>query len=99
MTAQLRVVTHSSIHCCPAHLWEPHTRGLLRAWLDDPTRPPVVVLQWNAASGAMARVDDTAQPFIREVVPILAGTRDVASLDAMLLDVVEKLTGGREVRR
>jgi hypothetical protein len=99
VTAQLRVVTHSSIHCCPAHLWEPHTRGLLRAWLDDPTRPPVVVLQWNAASGAMARVDDTEQPFIREVVPILAGTRDVASLDAMLLDVVEKLTGGREVRR
>ena len=52
VTAQLRVVTHSSIHCCPAHLWEPHTRGLLRAWLDDPARPPVAILHWDETSGA-----------------------------------------------
>ena len=38
-----------------------------------------------------ARVDDAAQPFIRALVPILAETRDVASLDAVLLDIVEKL--------
>jgi hypothetical protein len=42
----------------------------------------------------VVRVDDTDQGFVRALVPVLAGTRDVASLDAMLLDVVEKLTGG-----
>jgi hypothetical protein len=94
LTTRLRVVTHSSIHCCPAHLWEPHTRGLLQAWLDDPARPPVVVLHWNADTGAATRVDDAAQPFVRALVPILAEARDVAALDAAIVDVVEKLTGG-----
>jgi hypothetical protein len=99
LTARLRVVTHSSIHCCPAHLWEPHTRALLQAWQDDATHPPVVVLYWNADTGAVTRVDDAAQPFVRALIPILRETRDVASLDATLLDVVEKLTGGRAERR
>jgi hypothetical protein len=99
LTARLRIVTHSSIHCCPAHLWEPHSRALLQAWHDDATRPPVVVLYWNADTGAVARVDDAAQPFVRALIPILRDTRDVASLDAMLLDIVEKLTGGRAERR
>ena len=99
LTARLRVVTHSSIHCCPAHLWEPHTRSLLQAWQDDATHPPVVVLYWNADSGAVTRVDDAAQPFVRALIPILRETRDVASLDATLLDVVEKLTGGRAERQ
>jgi hypothetical protein len=94
LTSRLRVVTHSSIHCCPAHLWEPHTRGLLRAWLEDPAHPPVVVLHWHTVTGAVVRIDDTDQAFVRALVPVLAGTRDVASLDATLLDVVEKLTGG-----
>jgi hypothetical protein len=94
LTSRLRVVTHSSLHCCPARLWEPHTRGLLRAWLEDPARPPVVVLHWNAVTGAVARVSDSDQAFVRALVPVLAGTRDVAALDATLLDVVGKLTGG-----
>jgi hypothetical protein len=94
LTARLRVVTHSSIHCCPAHLWAPHTRELLQAWIDDPTRPPVVVLHWHADTGAATRVDDAAQPFVRALVPILAEARDVAALDAAIVDVVEKLTGG-----
>jgi hypothetical protein len=95
VTARLRVVTHSSIHCCPAPVWEPHTRALLRDWLGDPAAPPVAVLFWDGTSGALSRVDDAAQPFIRALVPILAETRDVAALDAALLDVIEKLTGGR----
>ena len=99
LTSRLRVVTHSSIHCCPAHLWEPHTRGLLRAWLEDPAHPPVVVLHWHAVTGAVVRIDDTDQAFVRALVPVLAGTRDVASLDATLLEVIEKLTGGDMGRR
>jgi hypothetical protein len=94
VTARLRVVTHSSLHCCPAHLWEPHTRGLLRAWLDDPARPPVVVMHWDARTGARVRVDDVAQPFMRELPRLLLDARDVASLDTHILDIVAQLTGG-----
>ena len=95
LTTRLRVVTHSSIHCCPAHLWEPHTRGLLQAWIDDPSQPPVVVAHWDAATGVLSRVDDAAEPFMRSLPSLLAETRDVASLDAMLLAVVGKLAEGR----
>jgi hypothetical protein len=59
--------------------------------VDDPSHPPVVVMQWHPATGALSRTDDTAQPFIRALVPILAETNDVASLDTVLLDIVEKL--------
>ena len=95
LTARLRVVTHSSIHCCPAHLWEPHTRRLLQAWIDDPAHPPVVVFHWDPTTGAASRVDDAAEPFMRSLPPLLRATRDVAALDTMLLDVVSKLAEGR----
>jgi hypothetical protein len=94
LTDRLRIVTHSSLHCCPVQLWEPHTRALLRAWLDDPSHPPVVVVHWHAETGVPTRVDDTAQPFLRAVVPLLAETGDAASLNAALLGVIGKLTGG-----
>jgi hypothetical protein len=57
------------------------------------------VLYWHADSGVVSRVDDAEQPFVRALIPILRETRDVASLDATLLDIVEKLTGGRPDRR
>lgn len=95
LPSRLRFISHSSIHCCPAIVWEPHTRRSMREWLDDPRRPPVVALYWHPESGALSRVDDTAEPFLRELVPVLLETRDVASLDSGLLDVLTKLVAGR----
>lgn len=98
LPARVRFISHSSLHCCPANVWEPHTRGLLQAWVDDPSHPPIVALHWHPATGALSRVDDAVEPFLRTVVPVLLESRSVAALDASLLDVVNKLVAGRDAR-
>lgn len=97
VAARLRIVSHSSLHCCPANIWEPHTRGAMRAWLADTTQPRVVALYWHPDTGDLSRVDDVGEPFLRTLVPILLDTCDVASLDSGLLDVFNKLVAGRRV--
>ncbi len=96
LTARLRVVTHSSIHCCPAHLWEPHTRGLLQAWMDDPAHPPVVVFHWDADDRGR-RPASTTRPSrsCARCRRCCARRATSPSLDTMLLAVVSKLAEGR----
>ncbi len=98
LPARVRFISHSSLHCCPANIWEPYTRGTLRAWIEDPTQPPVIALHWHPDTGALSRVDDAAEPFLRSLVPVLLETRTVAALDSALLDVLNKLVAGRVVR-
>lgn len=93
LTVRLRVVTPAMVSCCP-HQWESHTRATLAGWLADPAHPPVVALHWDPATGAAARSDDAAQPFMRALVSTLGEIQDGASLDAALADSIGKLTGG-----
>ena len=87
LTRRVRVISHSSIHCCPAHLWERYTREAMRAWNADPARPPVVALRWDADTGMSYRLSDRQDPLLRALVATLGDTSDVASLDRMLLDI------------
>lgn len=91
VTRRVRVISHSSLHCCPAHLWEPYTRDAMRAWSADPTKPPVVALRWDPTTGALYRLDDRQDPLLRTVVALLRDTGDVAGFDARLLDVSRQL--------
>lgn len=91
VTARARVISHSSIHCCPAHLWEPYTREAMRAWTTDPAQPPVVAMRWDAVTGTLYRLDDRQDPLLRTVVGLLRDTPDVAALDYRLLDVSRQL--------
>jgi hypothetical protein len=93
LTARLRVVTPSMVSCCP-HQWGPQTRATLAAWLADPAQPPIVALYWDPVTGRAARADDTAQPFMRALPAVFGEIHDDASLDAAIVDGVEKLTGG-----
>jgi len=93
--ARVSIISHSSIHCCPAALWEPYTRHAIRTWLDNPARPPVVALHWDADSGALARLSDQDDPFFRSLVALLLETKDVASLDRLLLDIMRQYVAGR----
>ena len=91
LTRRVRVISHSSIHCCPAHVWEPYTRDALRAWSDDPSQPPVLALRWDAGSGELYRLADRQDPFLRTAVGMLRDTKDVASLDRVMLDIAREL--------
>jgi len=95
VTARVSVISHSSIHCCPAALWEPYTRHAIRAWLDNPDRPPVIALHWDADSGRLARLSDGDDPFLRSLVGMLLETRDIASLDRLILDILDHYVAGR----
>jgi hypothetical protein len=95
LTRRVTVISHSSLHCCPAHLWEAYTRRALRGWMTHPDRPPVVVLHWNATSGAVSRLSDRDDPFLRSAMAVLSGAADVAALDQAILDVTNKLVVGR----
>ncbi len=99
LTQRVRVISHSSIHCCPAHLWEPYTRDAMRAWYADPAQPPVIALRWDPGTGTLYRLDDRQDPFLRTLVAMLGDTRDVASLDGVILDISRKLVVQRATGR
>jgi len=90
VTSRARVISHSSIHCCPANVWEPYTRALLRDWAADPARPPAIVLHWDLASRRLSRLGDDQDPFVRSLVGLLEDTPDAANLDRLMLDVVNR---------
>lgn len=99
LTRRVRVISHSSLHCCPAHVWEPYTRETMRAWSADLARPPVVALRWDAATGEAYRLSDQEDPLLRTLVATtLPGAADVASLDRLILDISHKLVVRRPSR-
>jgi hypothetical protein len=95
VTSRVRVISHSSIHCCPANVWEPYTRDALRQWADDPAQPPVLALHWDQETGQLSRLSDTDDPFLRSLVLMLLETREIASLDRIMLDITSRYTAGR----
>lgn len=84
---RVSVISHSSIHCCAANFWEPHTRGTMRTWLADPARPPVLALRWHPDTGELFRLREDEDSFLRTLVPLLLETRDVTELDRMILNI------------
>lgn len=90
LTGRVSVISHSSLHCCPANRWEPYTRDLLRAWAADPARPPVIALHWDASTGRRSRVSDADDPFLRSMATWLIDAEDVAALDRGLLAITDR---------
>ena len=93
--SRVSVISHSMIHCCPAVLWEPYTRDAMRAWISNPAHPPVIALYWDPDTGRLSRLSDRQEPFLRTLVALLLDTRDVASLDSLMLDISHKFVAGR----
>ncbi|MBL8143419.1 MAG: hypothetical protein JNM38_20050, partial [Acidobacteria bacterium] len=95
VTARVGIVMHSSIYCCPANVWEPAMRQTLRTWLEHPTRPPVIALQWDADTGALSKLSERDEPYLRPLMQLLLDTPDVATFDRRLLDIGERLVKGQ----
>jgi hypothetical protein len=95
LTSRVTIISHSSLHCCPAHIWEPYTRGAMRAWLARPDRPPVLALYWDPRTGAFGRLDENEEPFLRPLVTVLLETDSVAALDRAMVDALEAMVAPR----
>ena len=68
LTRRVTVVSDSSIHCCPAILWEAYTRGALHEWLGRSDQPPVIALYWNPDTGQLSRVSDADDAYLRTLM-------------------------------
>jgi hypothetical protein len=99
LTRRVTVVSDSSIHCCPAIVWEPYTRQALDAWLNRPDHPPVIALYWNPDTGVLSRVSDRDDPYLRSLMKVLLETRTVAALDEAIHDMLWALAAPRVVSR
>jgi hypothetical protein len=87
VAAKVSIVSHSSIHCCASYFWEPYTRKAIVSWMNNPDHPPVVALRWDPQTGALYRLRDADEPFLRTVVALLLESKDVASLDRQILSI------------
>ena len=99
LTRRVTVVSDSSIHCCPAILWEAYTRGALHEWLGRPDRPPVIALYWNPDTGQLSRVSDTDDAYLRTLMKVLVETKTRAALDEAIHDTLWALAAPRIVQR
>jgi hypothetical protein len=94
ITARARVISDSSIHCCPAVPWEAYTRRSVREWVDDPRRPPVIAFYWDE-TGRFSRVTDADEPFLRAAVSQFLATDNIAALDRAIHDTLSQLVVSR----
>ena len=67
----------------------------MRNWSANPGRPPVIALRWDPETGDLFRLQDSEDPFLRSLVLMLLGTKDVTSLDRLILDISNKLVVSR----
>jgi hypothetical protein len=94
VTSRVAIISHSSIHCCPANFWEPYTRRTITTWMQNPAHPPVVAMRWDPDTGDLFRLGDAEDRVLRALVPVLLEAKDVASLDRLILNI----TGGLVVK-
>jgi hypothetical protein len=84
------VVTPHLLHCCRGQ-WEAFTRETLRVWLAREDRPPAIALRWDARNGALFRLTEREEPYIRTLVAVLVETDSSAALDGAILNLVDRL--------
>ena len=97
VSRRVRIIFHSSLSCCRASLWEPETRETLRAWLEDPARPPVVGLYWDPRTGRLSRVRESDDPSLRTLVRLLAATGSGPALDGSIARVIAEVVAPHPV--
>ncbi len=91
LPGRVSIISHSSIHCCASYFWEPYTRRTMRAWMENPAHPPVIALRWDADTGQLFRLRDDEDAFLRTLVTLLLATKDVTSLDRLILNITNGL--------
>jgi len=84
------VISPWLLHCRRGQ-WFDDTRQTLGAW--QSRQGPIVVLRWDAESGALARVSDREYPALRSLIPVLLEVENGDELAAAVLRIVNELTG------
>ena len=90
LTTRVFVISPWLLHCCRSQ-WLDDTRRTLRSWQDSHSQSPVIVLRWDADTGALSRITDHEYPALRSLVPVLLEVRTRDALAAAVLKIVDDL--------
>ena len=94
LEGRVSVITPQALHCCRAQ-WESFTRSTLEAWLARSDSRPVIALRWDAETGALFKLSDRQEPYLRPLMQVLAGTDSAASLDRAIVGLAQRLPARR----
>jgi hypothetical protein len=90
LTTRVSIVTPSLLHCCRAQ-WYEDTRRLLRDWQARHGAAPIVVMRWDAETGALSTLSDREYPALRSVVTVLSQLNSQEALDTNILRLLEQV--------
>ena len=90
LTTKVRVVAPWQLYCCGTQQWGDYAREQLRAWMASSPRAPIVALNFDPKTGAIARVTDAEQPDLVTLVPVLLQTDTAEAMDLALIRMMEK---------
>jgi len=84
LTERVFVIAPFPIYCCWGPPWLETTPPNVEAWAERAQQAPVVILRWNATTGAMVRRSDIEDPSLRSQVTALADAGTVEEACAQL---------------
>jgi hypothetical protein len=82
LTERVFVIEPLPSYCCLDWQWLEKTRANVEAWARRADEPPVIILRWNAATGAMIRQSAEEDPSLRSRVMALASANSVPEMCA-----------------
>ena len=86
------IISPRSLSCCTAP-WFGETRTAIREWSQSGGRDSVVVLRWDADSGALTEARSASMPQLTSLVRALADIDTPEDLDRNLLRMIDVFTG------
>ena len=94
---RVSIIYRAALHCCSIDQWDYYTRQTVRVWMAQPTRPPVIALYWDPQTGALSRVREQDEPYLRTLMSVLLDTSDRGALDGALARMFAELVAPRRV--
>jgi hypothetical protein len=91
LTGRVTVISRMANHCCAPVLWDQYTRQSIRQWLARPRGAPIVALYWNPTSGALSRLTEAEEPYLRPLTRIFLETPDRDALDGAITRTLTEL--------
>jgi len=97
LTERVHLVHPLTVYCCQSsrrlqEQWLSETRQLLDTWSMEADHPPVIVLRWDASTGALARQSDLEVSALREQVLSLVASNTVEGMERQVYELLDQVT-------
>jgi hypothetical protein len=93
VTRRVTLVYPVLLHCCRGQ-WGQETARALSSWARRADAPPIVVLAWDERTGALSRLTDREEPFVRDVMLALAEVGDPSAIQSGLTSLIDSVVSG-----